>query len=97
MDRVSRSRSTTDQKAKLDKYGRGPFSRGRASLDRRRPSAAWQTGEGGAWTQKVSFTAPWNTRAPYVLRVDVIWPKVDETNDELDPRLPLLPGAANAG
>ena len=27
----------------------------------------------------------------------VIWPKVDETSDELDPRFPLLPGAANAG
>jgi hypothetical protein len=62
------------------------------------PRLHWpQTGEGGAWTQKVSFTAPWNTRAPYEVRVDVIWPKVDETNDELDPRLPLLPGAANAG
>jgi hypothetical protein len=49
------------------------------------------------WTQKVSFTAPWNTRAPYEVSVDVIWPKVDETNEELDPRLPLLPGAAKAG
>jgi hypothetical protein len=50
-----------------------------------------------AEAQKVSFTAPWNTRAPYEVSVDVIWPNVAETNDELDPRLPLLPGAAKAG